>query len=89
MKFSGLCYDITNFKLKKIRENFPTKIEIIHGKQSLYPVVTQVTLFSLHFIFAIHVAQDRKNCENNVTHVKTGYKLYGFHASTNNFLIQA
>ena len=40
MKFSGLCYDITNFKLKKIRENFPTKIEIIHGKQSLYPVVT-------------------------------------------------
>jgi hypothetical protein len=44
------CISITDFHYTKISYVIPTRIEIIHGSHSLYPVLTWVTLCSLHFI---------------------------------------
>ena len=51
-----------------------TKIEINYGSHSLYNVLTWVILFSLHFI--PRYRSEYNIYENNVTHVKTRYKLW-------------
>jgi hypothetical protein len=53
MKVSEFCYEMHFhycLPLQKISPIFPTRIEIIHGGQILYQVLTWLTLFSLHFI---------------------------------------
>jgi hypothetical protein len=68
------CISITDFHYKKISYIIPTRIEIIHGSHSLYPVLSWVTLCSLHFIPRFRL--ELNAYEEYVTHVKTGYKLW-------------
>ena len=50
------CISITDFHYKKISYIIPTRIEIIHGNHSLYPVLTWVTL---RCILSLAVARNK------------------------------